>query len=62
MLIDVHVRKGDGSPGYLLTAIDAKPVAGRIQIAGKDYTVHNGVRHFVVIEQEDVRAVKEFHL
>lgn len=62
MLIDIHVRKDDGSPGPMIASIDAPKHLERVTVAGKEYEVLTGVRRFIVVPQSEVRAIKEFGL
>ena len=62
MLIDIHARKDDGSPGPLIASIDAPRHLERVTVAGKEYKVLTGVRCFIVVPPSEVRAIKEFNL
>lgn len=62
MLIDLHLRTDKGAPGPLVATIDARPIDGKIMLAGKHHVVLTGVRAFVVISKDDYRAIKEFNL
>jgi hypothetical protein len=63
MLIDIHVRNADGSPGRLYDTVDREPNRNHrnaiwATYAGEEWPVLTGVRAFIVVPQEKLDQIK----
>jgi hypothetical protein len=64
MLVDVHLRKEDGTPGKLFDTIDREPSRNHrnaiwITFDGEDWPVLTGVRPFIVIPEHRLTGIRE---
>lgn len=64
MIIDVHERRPDGSPGSLFASVERDPKWSKrtrsnwIEFAGEDYPVLTGLRDFIVVPAEKLAHVR----
>lgn len=64
MLVDIHIRRSDGSAGRLFDTIDRQPKLRRdgpwVEFDSEWFHVLTGVRAMILVTEERLKKIKRF--